>query len=200
MTIILFTLFLLIAGCQHSKNEIIIPNQSENSNIFPENSLPEMSIYHLPSRWNTQNGKEIDLKSLRGSTLAVVMIYTSCPSACPRLLADMRRIEAKVSIATNKPIKYVMVSIDPETDTPQRMHEFASKNNMTGEQWLFLQGSLEDTRIFANVLAVKYKQISPMDFSHSNIISVFNEEGVLIHQQEGLGADNNNTIAALIND
>ena len=53
-------------------------------------------------------------------------------------------------------------------------------------------------REFANVLAVKYKEISPIDFSHSNIISVFNPEGELIHQQEGLGVDNNETIAKII--
>ncbi len=39
----------------------------------------------------------------------------------------------------------------------------------------------------AAVLAVNYKKISPIDFSHSNIISVFNAEGELAFQQEGLG-------------
>ncbi|MDX1601655.1 MAG: SCO family protein, partial [Salinimicrobium sediminis] len=30
-----------------------------------------------------------------------------------------------------------------------------------------------------------------------NIISVFDEEGVLVHQQEGLGVDNTETIQAI---
>jgi protein SCO1/2 len=51
---------------------------------------------------------------------------------------------------------------------------------------------------FANVLSVKYKQISPMDFSHSNIISVFNTKGELIHQQEGLSVNNKETIKSII--
>ena len=45
---------------------------------------------------------------------------------------------------------------------------------------------------------VKYKQISPMDFSHSNIISVFNTKGELIHQQEGLSVNNKETIKTII--
>ena len=47
---------------------------------------------------------------------------------------------------------------------------------------------------FGAVLAVNYKEISPLDFSHSNIITVFNQEGELYHQKEGLGIDSNETI------
>ena len=60
---------------------------------------------------------------------------------------------------------------------------------------LFLNGSLDDVRELANVLAVKYKAISPMDFSHSNIISVFDKGGVLQYQEEGLGVDNKGIVA-----
>ena len=62
----------------------------------------------------------------------------------------------------------------------------------------FLQGTLDDVREFSNVLSVKYKQISPIDFSHSNIISVFDTNGVLFHQQEGLGVDNKITVAKIL--
>ncbi len=68
---------------------------------------------------------------------------------------------------------------------------------MDGDQWTFLQGTISGVREFANVLAVKYKQISPLDFSHSNIISVFNSKGELVHQQEGLGVDNKETVQTI---
>jgi len=68
---------------------------------------------------------------------------------------------------------------------------------MDGEQWLFLRSNEEDTREFAATLAVNYKKISPVDFSHSNIISLFNEDGELIYQQEGLGVDYAPTIKAI---
>ncbi len=64
--------------------------------------------------------------------------------------------------------------------------------------WTFLQGSESGVREFANVLSVKYKEISPIDFSHSNIISVFNPQGELKHQQEGLGVDNKDTIETIL--
>jgi len=153
------------------------------------------SIFNLTSKWNTQDAETIELKELKGQVLVMVMIYTSCKAACPRLVADMRGIHAKVQ---KDNVKYVLVSIDPETDTPERLKAFAKENFMDNKSWVFLQGSLDDVREFSNVLSVKYKQISPIDFSHSNIISVFDTNGVLFHQQEGLGVDNKITVKKIL--
>jgi protein SCO1/2 len=128
----------------------------------------------------------------------MVMIYTTCKAACPRLTADMRNIEDKIPVDLKEDVQYVLVSIDPVNDTPKRLKEFAKENYIDTEQWTLLQGTESGVREFANVLAVKYKQISPLDFSHSNIISVFNPGGELVHQQEGLGVDNNETITKII--
>ncbi|HEX9827011.1 MAG TPA: SCO family protein [Flavobacteriaceae bacterium] len=163
-----------------------------------ENDISDESIFNLTSNWNTEEGEVIQLEDLKGKTLVVVMIYTSCQAACPRLVADMRNIEAQIPSERRKNIHFVLVSIDPVTDTPQRLKAFAIENLMDDEQWTFLQGTESGVREFANVLAVKYKQISPMDFSHSNIISVFNSKGELVHQQEGLGVDNKETVETIL--
>ncbi|MCR4030316.1 MULTISPECIES: SCO family protein [Flavobacterium] len=159
--------------------------------------ISDLSIYNLPSKWTTQDGKDIELKSLRGNVLVMVMIYTSCKSACPRLVADMRDIESKLEKQTKQHVKLILVSIDPNTDTPERLKSFAIENKMNQDPWIFLRSTEENTREFAAVLAVNYKKISPIDFSHSNIISVFNPEGELVFQQEGLGVNNEKTIEAI---
>lgn len=160
--------------------------------------ISDESIFNLTTKWNTEENKTIQLKDLKGKTLVIVMIYTTCKAACPRLVADMRNIEAKIPKDNLKNLQFVLVSIDPDTDTPKRLKEFAIENQMNDQQWTFLQGTKKSVREFANVLAVKYKEISPMDFSHSNIISVFNSAGELVHQQEGLGVDNKETILKIL--
>ena len=160
--------------------------------------ISEESIFNLDSKWHTEEGKTIVLEDLKGKTLVMVMIYTTCKAACPRLVADMRNIEKQVPKKYNKDLQYVLISIDPETDTPTKLKAFAKENFMDDAHWTFLQGTKSSVREFANVLAVKYKQISPLDFSHSNIISVFNPQGELVHQQEGLGVDNKETISKII--
>ncbi|QKJ65144.1 SCO family protein [Flavobacterium sp. M31R6] len=156
--------------------------------------ISDLSIYNLPSKWTNQNGQNIEMKDLRGKVLVMVMIYTSCKSACPRLVADMRNIESRLPDDIKEHVKLVLVSIDPEVDTPKRLKEFAIANKMDGEQWEFLRSTEENTREFAAVLAVNYKKIAPLEFSHSNIISVFNAEGELAYQQEGLGVNSDETI------
>lgn len=181
------------------------PSTTNNSTVTTttvttqENDIAfsDLSIYNLPEVWTTQNGDDIALKELKGNVLVVVMIYTSCKTACPILIKDMREIRKQVDTQipkTAKGVKYLLVSIDPETDTPEHLKAFAKENNMDDDQWLFLRSNEEQTREFAAVLAVNYKQISPVDFSHSNIISVFNKKGELVSQQEGLGIDYDKTV------
>lgn len=171
---------------------------SKNTKKVVSNKISQESIFNLTSKWNTEEGKNIQLKELKGKTLVMVMIYTTCKAACPRLTADMRNIESKIPANLKEEVQYVFISIDPENDTPKRLKKFAIENFIDGKEWTFLQGTNDNVREFANVLSVKYKQISPLDFSHSNIISVFNPQGELVHQQEGLGVDNNETIAKII--
>lgn len=196
----LYLIVLMIVFTSCNKTDDIISNPAPEvvtkaTDLTKE--LPDLSVYHLPATWTTQDNEDIQLKELRGKVLVMVMIYTSCKAACPRLVADMRNIEKQVAKEDLDRVKFIMVSIDPETDTPEALKQFSRDNLMEDDHWMFLRGTPEDTREFAAVLAVSYKRISPIDFSHSNIISVFDEEGVLVHQQEGLGVDNASTIEAI---
>lgn len=191
--IVFFMLLFTLQSCKDSKKE-------ENKPKVETKEITDLSIYNLPSKWTTQNGKNIELKSLKGNVLVMVMIYTSCKAACPRLVADMRDIEKKLDQKAKKNVKLILVSIDPKTDTPQKLKAFAITNKMNQNPWIFLRSTEENTREFAAVLAVNYKQISPMDFSHSNIISVFNPDGELIFQQEGLGVNNAETVKTINNE
>lgn len=166
--------------------------------IKETNNISDMSIYNLPSVWTSQDNHEIELKNLKGKIVVMVMIYTSCQAACPRLAADMRAIEQQIPESKKDNLKMVFVSIDPETDTPELLKKFASENEMDSDQWVFLRGSEADTREFAAVLAVSYKKISPMDFSHSNIISIFDQRGELAYQKEGLGVDHKKTVDKIL--
>ena len=185
---ILFLVVLCSLACQqnHSKKQASTPA-----------SLPELSIYHLPSEWTTNNYETIELKSLKGKVVVTVMIYTSCKAACPRLIADMQNILEKLNNVDPKKLVMLLISIDPKTDTPEHLNAFAKENKMDQAPWLFLRGSASNTREFAAVLGMKYKKISPLDFSHSNLISVFNAEGELVHQQEGLTVNNEETVKTI---
>ncbi len=184
---------LITASCNNQE----ATREDKVVSIEEDQGISDLSIYNLPAKWTTQDGKDIEMIDLKGEVLVMVMIYTSCKSACPRLVADMRNIESRVPQNTKNKVKYVMVSIDPTVDTPETLKAFSIENQMEGDKWLFLRSTEENTREFAAVLAVNYKRIDPIDFSHSNIISVFNTKGELAFQQEGLGVSYDKTVETI---
>ena len=172
-------IFLLLTSCL-----VLLTSCKEDKK--DETPLPSDSIFNLQTSWQNQDNETIKLNDLKGKTLVVVMIYTSCKVACPILVSNMKKIEQKINPSDLSKVSLVLVSIDPKTDTPEKLASFAKDNNMEGDQWIFLRGAEKSTQEFANVLSMKYKKISPLDFSHSNIITIFSPDGRMQSQEEGL--------------
>ena len=185
-------LVVFIGACKQS--------DTGNATAEPEFSgdLPDLSIFNLPSKWITQEHEEIELADLRGRVLVVAMIYSTCQFACPRLVADMKDIESKIPEDRLNEINIVLVSIDPERDQPDTLRQFALENELPSSHWTLLHGENDNVLEFSATLGVKYKKVSPIDFSHSNIISVFDREGVLVYQQNGYGVDNRETVEQIM--
>lgn len=179
---------LTIFSCKENTEQTAQNKENANSSIFL-----------LDSKWQNQDAEELQLKDLKGKNLVMVMIFTSCRTACPILVGDMKKIHAKIEKNKLKDTSLVLISIDPTNDTPEVLKKFAAERNMDSEPWIFLKSDEESTREFANVLAVKYKKISPIEFSHSNIISVFNRNGELVSQEEGSGI-NSDAVAKTVNE
>lgn len=153
------------------------------------------SLYQLESKWQTHTGKTIHLSTLGGQPQVLAMVYASCKNACPRIIADMKRIQTG-SADFPGGVRYILVSIDPEIDTPQRLAELSRKSKLD-DQWLLLRGSPDDVLELAALLGVRYRKISEKDYAHSNLITVLNAQGEITHRQQGLGVDPAQTLAAL---
>ena len=140
------SLFLLLSllSCNNKKGENDSKMQAKE--ITAKKPISDMSIYNLPSQWTNQDGETIQMEDLKGKVLVMVMIYTSCKSACPRLVADMRHIESRLPENSKDNVRLVLVSIDPAVDTPERLKSFSIENKMEGNQWVFLRSTEENTR------------------------------------------------------
>lgn len=148
--------------------------------------LPETSLYNLTQSWVDQNGKEFKLKSLRGCPQVIAIIYASCKGACPRIINDMLAVEALVEKKTPNGAGYVLVTMDPERDTPERLQALATELKL-GKNWKLLHGSPDQVQELAATLGVRYRKISDTDFAHSNTVSVLDADGNLAYQKESLG-------------
>ena len=157
----------------------------------------DFSVYHVASTWTDQHGTERMLRSLAGRVQVTAMVYTSCAYACPRIMMDMKRIKAELAAEHADDVSFLIVSIDPERDTPERLAQFAAGSRLDPDRWTLLNGSEGDIRELAVLLGVQYRQTDPGEWVHSNMITVLDRSGVVVHRQLGLGTDPAPTLEAI---
>ncbi len=155
--------------------------------------LSETSIYQHDAVWQTDAEDSLALADFRGGPVVLAMVYADCGTACPLIVQDMKRIG---KAAGDVPLRYVLVSLDPERDTPERMRSFRHMHAI-GEGWTMLRGSEDDVQTLAAILGVRYRPDSDGAIAHSNIISLLDAHGDVVVQQEGLGLDPAPAVAAL---
>ncbi|WP_395742298.1 SUMF1/EgtB/PvdO family nonheme iron enzyme [Prosthecobacter sp.] len=141
----------------------------------------------LPGQWRAQDGRVVDLSSLRGTVRVLTMGFTRCRFSCPRILGDMQRIERELGAAADK-VRFVFLSIDPEEDTPAQMSGVLRDRHMNPARWTFLSAEEKIVRQAAVLLDFKYSRVDGF-FTHSNLIVALDESGRVIARHESLDAD-----------
>ncbi|NGP88799.1 SCO family protein [Fodinibius halophilus] len=174
-------------------------NHSAHSNMDMGTSEPsDGSIYHINSRWKNRYGTTINIDSLKGKVQILAMVYTSCEYACPRILADMKRIQDGLPAQVLGQTNFTIVSIDPARDTPGKLKQFAEENDLNNEHWTLLHGNNGNILELAALLGFRYKRISETDFTHSNLITILNKKGEVIYQRKKLVEKPTETIKKVI--
>ena len=154
-----------------------------------EPAYTEKSLYNLSSRWTTHTGKKMKLDVLRGKVRVVAMTYTHCEDSCPILVAQMKQIDKRLPDAARLQVGYVLISLDPQRDTPTVLNAYAQKMDLKSDSWTLLHGSAEDVLEVAVVFGMRYKKDQGGAFSHSNLLTVLNTEGEIVWQNESNKVD-----------
>jgi protein SCO1 len=92
-------------------------------------------------------GRPFDSGVLEGKVWIADVIYTNCPAECPRMTAQMHKLEQQVK--GDASLRLVSISVDPKRDTPQALNEFAERFGGPTAQWSFLTGSPETVHLIA---------------------------------------------------
>ncbi|NJM55756.1 MAG: SCO family protein [Verrucomicrobiae bacterium] len=146
----------------------------------------DSSLYQLESEWTSDAGRHVRLDVLRGRPQVVAMFFASCEFACPIIVNDMKRIEAALPEEVRGKTDFLLVSIDPERDTPEALRAFRGRMKLPMERWTLLTGRPDDVRELAALLGVNYRKDARGQFAHSNLITLLNAGGEVVAQQSGL--------------
>ena len=60
---------------------------------------------------------------------------------CPILTRTMGDVRDDLAKSTGGTAHFVSFSVDPSTDTPQKLNEYMKKNSIDGKNWAFLTGT-----------------------------------------------------------
>ncbi len=128
----------------------------------------------------TASGEVFDGEDLRGGWTMLYFGFTSCPDVCPVTLATLvnaRRalLEAGSSI---EPFRVVMVSVDPERDTAERLATYVEAFS---QAIVGVRGAREAVAELAEPLGVSFAKVPAPDggytVDHATHVAVVDPEG-----------------------
>ena len=190
---ILFALTLALSSCKQEPAN----NDSNQATAAKVEDEAQESLYLLDSEWLDQTGAPRTLADFSGRLIVTAMIFTNCAFACPRIIVDLKAIEAGIPKGREQDVHFLLVSMDSARDTPDVLTAFAESQDLDPSNWTLLHGDEFAVRGVGAALGVRYKKGLNGDFAHSNIITLLGRDGVILHQLEGLSADAAATHAAI---
>lgn len=149
--------------------------------------LPGDSVYQLELPLVDQDGKAFDFAAGRGRPRVVSMFYSSCKFVCPMIVDTLRNTERALGATERTKIEVLLVSIDPDTDTPTALKHLAEQRHIDTPRWRVARTDAAHVRRLAAVLGVQYKQLGKADFSHSTVLVLLDADGRVAARSEKLG-------------
>ena len=165
--------------------------------VAEELPLTDLSLYQVESVWTNDAGEKIKLPRLRGQVQVVTMFFASCAYACPANVNELKKIEAALPEQLRSRTRFVLVTFDAERDTPAALRLYRQRQNLDPRRWTLLRGQPDDVQELAALLGVRYKQDARGQFAHSNLITVLDAEGEIVHQLSGMKQDIPSAIKAI---
>jgi len=146
-----------------------------------------------------QHGQQFRFYSdlLKGKVVVISSFMATCTSACPPKNRNLEKLQEAAGDRLGKDVFILSISVDPVTDTPERLKEYAQTYHAK-PGWHFLTGRKE------NVDWALYKigQYVPDKANHGNILIIGNESTGLWKKAFGLAKaeDLTNAFASVLND
>jgi len=135
------------------------------------------TIFHTvpPFNFTNQNGEMITEASVKGKVYVVDYFFTTCQSICPIMSKQLTRV-----YNGNKDIMILSHTVDPETDSPQVLNDYASIHNADPKRWIFLTGSKSELYKQARtgyLLDAQEGNGGPEDFIHTQNFALIDKKG-----------------------
>jgi cytochrome oxidase Cu insertion factor (SCO1/SenC/PrrC family) len=170
------------------KDEVVPPAQTDAApSDFPGVIIDTTaaSSLRIPDvRVSDQNGRRLNFYSdlVKGKTVAINFIFTTCTTICPPLTATFRRVQLDLETKASE-AQLISVSVDPTIDTPERLRDYAAKFK-AGPGWTFVTGDKNEIDSLLQALGVAVANKN----DHTPMILIGNDEAKYWTRAYGLSS------------
>lgn len=154
---------------------------SAKSGLVEIGSAPSFSL-------TDQNGKTITDADYKGKVYVLEFFFSTCPTICPKMNANMLEIEK--SFFGNPNFGIASITINPAYDTPKVLKEHADALGVKSSNWHFLTGEQEYIMGLANkgfnLYAGQNKNVAG-GFEHSGFFALIDKDGNIRSRKDQYG-------------
>lgn len=140
-----------------------------------------------------QNGDEVIFPDdFEGAPLVIGFIYTNCPDICSFITSNVKKVYDEMENPGNT--RFVLVTFDPDRDTPEVLKQYANAFDMDREPFQFLTAAPETIDDFMQRVSVRTQESYSREvedgdrmyfINHSDKILLIDEQSRLIFDYGG---------------
>lgn len=127
----------------------------------------------------TSEGEAMSLTDFRGKYVVLFFGYTFCPDVCPTTLNDLQKLVKTLGPDRAEDIQVVMVSVDPERDTPDQLAQYLGYFD---PNFIGMTGTVEEIQPVAGQFGIyfeRYEGSADTGYlvDHTSAVTVIDPEG-----------------------
>jgi protein SCO1/2 len=109
--------------------------------------ITDTAWHKLPGfKLKNQLGEEVGWEDMQGKTVIADFFFTHCPTICPQLTLNMKRLQDDIKNANKfgdrEPnfLQFLSFSVDPERDSVPQLKKWADRFQINPNNWWLLTG------------------------------------------------------------
>lgn len=151
---------------------VLLKKSSEDAVVMPRRFLMDSvvtvtkdgktktdTIWHKTENVHLTNqlGDSVSLYDIQNRVIVADFFFTRCPSICPKMTANMARLQQSFShnnkdgrkVIDSSIVRFLSFSVDPERDSVPVLKRYADKFNVDHDNWWMLTGKKKTIYDFA---------------------------------------------------
>lgn len=202
---------------------LVLKGAADSAVAIPRHFLPDSVVTKVvdgkmttDTIWHTvenitlvnQLGDTVSLYDIKDKAIVADFFFTSCASICPKLTANMAKMQRSFmkgpggfakNLTDSNIVQFLSFTIDPERDSVPVLKRYADSHGANSDNWWFLTGSKDSIYdfIFEQLRVDKYNSEGPLDpdFAHTQRFVLIDKDHHIRGYYNGLDSSSLNQLS-----